>query len=90
MLTQGFASHRKLTGREPDAVVFSSFLWDMQRWGRFFPGKVLERGLSTETIQEWSADLIAVLALIKVRQWALMSCRMCKAYVLLLMVLLGL
>ncbi|CAK0761646.1 hypothetical protein CVIRNUC_002881 [Coccomyxa viridis] len=37
----------------------------MQRWGRFFPGKVLERGLSTETIQEWSANFGAILALIK-------------------------
>ena len=79
MLSQGFASHQKLTGREPDAVVFSSFLWDMQRWGRFFPGKVLERGLSTETVQEWSADFEAVLALIKVRQWAFMICCIGKA-----------
>ena len=79
VISQGFASHRKLTGREPDAVVFSSFLWDMQRWGRFFPGKVLERGLSTETIQEWSADFGAVLALIKVRQWTFRKCCMCMA-----------
>ena len=38
----------------------------MQRWGRFFTGKVLERGLSTETIGEWSAAFEAVLALIQV------------------------
>ena len=66
MPLQGFAKHRELTGREPDAVVFSSFLWDMQRWGKFFPDKLTERGLSTETIQEWAANFEAVLALIKV------------------------
>ena len=65
-LLQGFASHRALTGREPDAVVFSSFLWDMQRWGRFFPDKLQERGLSAETIEEWAANLEAVLVSIKV------------------------
>ncbi|CAL5219581.1 g1441 [Coccomyxa viridis] len=60
-IENGFASHRALTGREPDAVVFSSFLWDMQRWGRFFPDKLQERGLSAETIEEWAANLEAVL-----------------------------
>ena len=65
-LLQGFASHRALTGREPDAVVFSSFLWDMQRWGRYFPDKLQERGLSAETIEEWAANLEAVLVSIKV------------------------
>jgi len=63
---QGFKSHREFTGREPDAVVFSSFLWDMQRWGKFFPEKLTERGLSTETIEEWAHNLEAVFALIKV------------------------
>ena len=66
LLLQGFASHRALTGRDPDAVVFSSFLWDMQRWGRFSPGKLAERGLRADTINEWAADLESVLALIKV------------------------
>ena len=47
-------------------MVFSSFLWDMQRWGRFFPEKLAERGLSAGTIEEWAADLEAVLAFIKV------------------------
>ena len=47
-------------------MVFSSFLWDMQRWGRFFPDKLEERGLSAETIEEWAANLEAVLASIKV------------------------
>ena len=68
VLLQGFASHRELTGREPDAVVFSSFLWDMQRWGKFFPDKLNERRLSTETIEEWATDFKAVLALVKVLQ----------------------
>lgn len=63
---QGFQSHREFTGREPDAVVFSSFLWDMQRWGKFFPEKLTERGLSTEMIEEWAHNLEAVFALIKV------------------------
>lgn len=66
MPLQGFAKHREFTGREPDAVVFSSFLWDMQRWGKFFPDKLTERGLSSGTIQEWAANFEAVLALIKV------------------------
>ncbi len=47
-------------------MVFSSFLWDMQRWGRFFPDKLQERGLSAETIEEWAANLEAVLVSIKV------------------------
>jgi hypothetical protein len=68
MPLQGFAKHRELTGREPDAVVFSSFLWDMQRWGEFFPDKLTERGLSSDTIQEWAENFEAVLALIKVHQ----------------------
>lgn len=70
-------------------MVFSSFLWDMQRWGRFFPGKVLERGLSTETIQEWSADFGAILALIKVHQWAFMICCIGEALVSLSMTYFG-
>ncbi len=61
----------------------------MQRWGRFFPGKVLERGLSTETIQEWSADFGAILALIKVRQWAFMICCIGEALVSLSMTYFG-
>lgn len=64
-IQNGFAKHREFTGREPDAVVFSSFLWDMQRWGKFFPDKLTERGLSSGTIQEWAANFEAVLALIK-------------------------
>lgn len=49
-------------------MVFSSFLWDMQRWGKFFPDKLNERRLSTETIEEWATDFKAVLALVKVLQ----------------------
>ena len=48
-------------------MIFSSFLWDMFRWGRFSPDLISQQHLSPETIQEWSLNFAVVLSLIKVR-----------------------
>ena len=45
---QGFARHVEVTGRQPDAVVYSSVLWDLQRWSQDAPGVLASRSCPTQ------------------------------------------
>ena len=65
-LMQGFERHRNFTGHEPDAVVYSSLLWDMQRWGHYESEKVATKELSANTLAEWSEHFQKVLRFIQV------------------------
>lgn len=56
----------KFTGHAPDAVVFSSFLWDLQRMGHYEPEKVAGKELSAETLSELPQYLQNVLRIIEV------------------------
>ncbi|CAL8468115.1 g7654 [Coccomyxa elongata] len=64
-IQNGFERHRNFTGHEPDAVVYSSFLWDMQRWGHYEPEKVATKEISPDTLAEWSDHLRSVLRFIE-------------------------
>ena len=70
---QGFQRHHAVTGKPPDAVVYSSFLWDLQTWGRFEPEKRIAEGLEIELLDEWTYHFEDMLSVIKVRKSVMSS-----------------
>lgn len=46
--------------------MFSSILWDLQRWGHYEPDKIAGKELAPASLAEWSGQFLNVLRFIKV------------------------
>ena len=58
--------HMEVAGRPPDAVVYASVLWDLQRWSTEIPDAMQGRQLPRKVLDEWSGHFTALLRYIKV------------------------
>ena len=77
---QGFKRHKEVAGRPPDAVVYSSVLWDLQRWSTEVPGAMQARQLPGQVLDEWSGHFTALLRYIQVPLCVTAEAAVCGAW----------